>query len=120
MNTSTLVLGASINENRYSNKAIRKLRASKIETFAIGAKKGIVLDVLIETEKREYNNLHTVTLYLNPSRQEAYYSYIIQLQPKRVLFNPGTENPIFIELLKENGIEVDLACTLVLLATDQY
>lgn len=120
MKTPTLVIGASTKEHRYSNKAIRKLRASQVETFAIGATKGSVLDVSIETEKKEYLNIHTVAMYLNPALQEAYYNYVLGLQPKRVIFNPGTENKEFIELLKEQGIEVDLACTLVLLATGQY
>ena len=120
MNTATLVLGASVNENRYSNKAVRKLRAFEVETFAIGASEGRILDVPIETVKKDYKNVHTVTLYLNPARQEAYYNYILALQPKRVIFNPGTENEEFIALLKEHGIEVELACTLVLLATNQY
>ncbi len=120
MNTPTLVIGASTKENRYSNKAIRKLRASHLETFAIGATKGSILDVSIETEKKEYHNIHTVTLYVNPALQKAYYNYVLGLQPKRVIFNPGTENKEFMGLLKEQGIEVDLACTLVLLATGQY
>jgi hypothetical protein len=120
MNTGTLVIGASTNESRYSNQAIRKLRGAKIQTFAIGAKKGKVLDVVIETEQKVYQNVHTVTLYLNPERQKGYYAYILKLQPKRIIFNPGTENDEFMEELKRHGIEVDLACTLVLLATNQY
>lgn len=120
MGKSTLVLGASVNTWRYSNKAILKLRERKIETFAIGVEKGTVLDVHIETEKVAYKNLHTITLYLNPTRQRAYYKYILKLKPIRVIFNPGTENTELMNLLKENSIEVEAACTLVLLSTDQY
>lgn len=120
MSTATLVLGASVNTNRFSNRAILKLRAHKIETFAIGAKKGKVLDVIIETEKVAYENLNTVTIYLNPTRQKEYYKYLIKLKPKRVIFNPGSENSELIMLLKENEIEVKIACTLVLLSIDQY
>jgi len=120
MNKSTLVLGASVNTSRFSNRAILKLRAHKIVTFAIGAKKGDVLDVVIETDKVAYDNLHTVTLYLNPTRQEAYYAYLLKLKPTRVIFNPGTENTTLMNLLRENAIEVEVACTLVLLNIGQY
>ena len=120
MEKSTLVLGASVNTRRYSHKAIFRLRDRKIETFAIGAKKGKVLDVVIETDKVEYNNLHTVTLYLNLARQKEYYSYILKLKPIRVIFNPGTENIELMELLKKNNIKTEVACTLVLLSTNQY
>jgi len=116
----TLVIGASLKENRYSNIAIHRLTSHKIETVAIGLRKGEVKGVKIETEQIAFKNIHTVTLYLNPSRQEPYYDYIIKLQPKRVIFNPGTENPEFYNRLKKAGIEVEVACTLVLLSTNQY
>ena len=120
MKKPTLVLGASVNAGRYSNMAICKLRERKMETFGIGVKKGTVLDVVIETEKQKYKDLHTITVYLNPIRQKEYYSYILDLKPKRVIFNPGTENTEFMSLLKENGIEVLIACTSVLLSINQY
>ncbi|WP_299668671.1 CoA-binding protein [uncultured Polaribacter sp.] len=120
MQQKTLVIGASLNENRYSNRAIKKLKASKIDVVAIGLKKGIVANVTIDTEKIAYENIDTVTLYLNPKRQEEYYNYIMSLNPKRVIFNPGTENVNFVKLLKENHIESEFACTLVLLETNQY
>lgn len=120
MEKSTLVLGASENTGRYSNMAIRKLRGRKIETFAIGARNGNVLDVDIETKKLSYKNINTVSLYLNPTRQKEYYKYILELKPRRVIFNPGTENNEFVELLISNGIETEEACTLVLLNTNQY
>lgn len=120
MRKTTLILGASENTSRYSNMAIKKLREHKIETFAIGAKKGNVLDVNVETQKLVYKNLDTVSLYLNPTRQKAYYKYVLELKPKRVIFNPGTENTEFEQLLELNGIEVENACTLVLLNTNQY
>ncbi|MDG1039724.1 MAG: CoA-binding protein [Polaribacter sp.] len=120
MKKTTLVLGASLNIERYSNKAVQKLRANSIEVFAIGAKKGTVVDVAIETEKVLFSDVDTVTLYLNPNRQKAYFSYVLKLQPRRVIFNPGTENLEFESLLKENGIETEVACTLVLLSINQY
>ncbi len=120
MNKTTLVLGASVNTERYSNKAIYKLRANNIKVFALGAKKGTVLDVTIEVEKTPFKDVDTVTLYLNPTRQKEYYEYIIGLKPTRVIFNPGTENSEFEKLLKEKNIETEVACTLVLLSINQY
>lgn len=116
----TLVLGASLKPNRYSNMAIVKLKQFQIETVALGLKSGMAENVLIETEKKIFDKIHTVTLYLNPKRQEEYYDYIIGLNPKRVIFNPGTENPELYKLLDEHHIQYEIACTLVLLSTNQY
>lgn len=120
MKKKTLVVGASTNPERYSNKAIKSLKNNAVETIALGLRKGEVASVAIETEKLPFNNVHTVTLYLNSKRQEDYYNYIISLNPKRVIFNPGTENTEFYKLLDANNIETEVACTLVLLATNQY
>ena len=87
---------------------------------AIGLKRGEVAGVNITTEKEDFKDIDTVTLYLNPKRQQEYYDYIISLHPKRVIFNPGTENREFYELLRNKNIEVEVACTLVLLGTNQY
>lgn len=120
MQKKTLVLGASLKEARYSFKAINKLKENNIPVVALGLRKGKVAAIVVDTEMVPYKNIDTVTLYLNPKRQEAYYSYIINLQPKRVIFNPGTENTYFVKLLQENNIESEVACTLVLLAINQY
>lgn len=120
MKNVTLVFGASLKPERYSYKAIHRLRDNNQEVVAFGLKGGKVADVEIDTELKNYKNVKTVTLYVNPKRQEAYYNYIVSLQPERVIFNPGTENLAFVELLKENNIEAEIACTLVLLATNQY
>lgn len=120
MKKVTLVVGASTNPNRYSNIAIRRLTDKNEAVVALGLRKGKVFDVVIDDEKKDYKNIDTVTLYLNPKRQEAYYKYIIGLKPRRVIFNPGTENDEFIRLLVENNIEAEVACTLVLLSTNQY
>ena len=119
-NKKTLVLGASENTARYSNMVINKLIGSEHSVVAIGQKEGEVEGVKIQTKQIPFTNIHTVTLYLNPSRQRDYYNYIVSLQPKRVVFNPGTENPEFYQLLKLNNIQVEIACTLVLLSTKQY
>ena len=116
----TLVIGASLKEVRYSNIAIKKLRSFEHPVLAIGLRKGQIEDVNIETEMVPFKEVNTVSLYLNPKRQESYYDYIISLKPERVIFNPGTENPNFYNLLKNEGIAYEEACTLVLLSTRQY
>lgn len=120
MGKKTLVFGASLKPNRYSNYAIQKLVNSSHEVVAFGLKTGEVAGVNIDTQLKPYKNIDTVTLYLNPKRQVAYYNYIVSLNPKRVIFNPGTENPEFYNILKENNIYFEAACTLVLLSTNQY
>lgn len=120
MSKKTLVLGASTKVERYSNIAITRLRKFNIETVAIGLREGVVEDVKIHKELVPFKGIGTVTLYLNPLRQQQYYDYIIGLKPSRVIFNPGTENPKFIAMLEENAIEAEVACTLVLLGTGQY
>ena len=120
MKKKTLVFGASTNPGRYSNIAIRRLLDKRQETLAFGLKEGTVSGVVIDTELIAYPDVDTVTLYVNPARQEDYYDYLIDLEPRRVIFNPGTENPAFYKLLQDQGIEVEVACTLVLLATNQY
>jgi uncharacterized protein len=116
----TLVLGASDNPDRYSYLAVNKLRNHGIETVAIGRKKTKVADVEVGTEKKDFQNIDTVTLYLNPQNQKEYYSYILSLHPKRIIFNPGAENEELKELAKANGINPIEACTLVLLSTNQF
>lgn len=116
----TLVLGASMNPDRYSNLAINRLVSHGHTVEAVGLREGEVAGVNISTEKENFDDIDTVTLYLNPKRQEEYYDYIVSLKPKRVIFNPGTENSEFYKILKEKNIENEVACTLVLLGTDQY
>ena len=116
----TLVLGASMKPHRFSHKAVRKLKEYDHEVVAYGLKEGEISEIQIDTELVEYSDIHTITLYLNSSIQVDFYEYIISLQPKRVIFNPGTENPKFYKLLTEKNIEHEVACTLVLLASNQY
>lgn len=116
----TLVIGASTNPSRYSFMAIQKLTNYGHPVMAIGNKVGEVSGVKIITEKVIFENIDTVTLYLNKKNQEIFYDYIIGLNPKRVIFNPGTENVILENLLTENHIAFEEACTLVLLSIGKY
>ena len=120
MKKKTLLIGASLNPGRYSNFVIQKLTAHGHEVVAIGKKAGEIAGVNIDTEQLPFKDLDTVTLYLNPMNQKAYYDYIINLKPKRVIFNPGAENPELYKILRENNIPFESACTLVLLSTNQY
>jgi len=116
----TLVLGASLNPARYSNMAINRLTQNGHSVKAVGQREGVVNEIPITKEKIAFKEIDTITLYLNSKRQADYYEYIISLKPRRVIFNPGTENPEFYKILKENNIEFEIACTLVLLGTNQY
>ena len=116
----TLVLGASLKHERYSNIAIRKLNIKRNEVLAIGLRAGKVDNIQIHKKLLSFKNIHTITLYINNKRQKEYYDYIISLKPKRVIFNPGTENIELYQLLDKESIDYIEACTLVLLSTNQY
>ncbi len=119
----TVVLGASPNPNRASFVAVRKLVDAGEEVVALGRRPGTIGTVAIQTDWPEAEALRpvdTVTLYLNPEVQPQYYDYILALQPRRIIFNPGTENAELAALARQQGIEPVVACTLVLLSLGQY
>lgn len=116
----TLVIGASENPSRYSNIAINRLIQLGHPVVAIGLREGEVAGIPFSSEKRQFEEIDTVTLYLGAKHQPDYYDYVVSLNPKRVIFNPGTENPDFYKILKEHDIFAEVACTLVLLGTNQY
>lgn len=116
----TLVLGASDNPQRYSNMAMTRLRSKGHPVVAIGRRPTTVGDVAVDTEKKAFTGVDTVTLYLSPRLQQEYYDYILSLHPKRIIFNPGTENDELARLAQANGIQPLEACTLVLLSTGQF
>jgi len=116
----TLVLGASDNPSRYSYLAIQRLRSHGHPVVAIGRRYTKVVDVNITKDKEPTADIDTVTLYMNPRHQQEYYDYILSLKPKRIIFNPGTENDELVKLAREKNISTMEACTLVLLSTGQY
>jgi len=120
MQKKTLVLGASDNEERYSNMAVKKLVAHHHPVIAVGRKNTIINGIEVTKELVQAEGVDTVTLYLNPTAQKEYYDYILSLQPKRIIFNPGTENDELVELAKAHNIQPLEACTLVMLNTGQY
>ena len=117
---NTLVFGASLKPYRYSYVAIKRLVDAGEEVLAFGLREGRVSGVKIETSCAHFGEVDTIALYMNPKRQREFYDTILHLRPRRVIFNPGTENPEFYDLLAAADIEVEVACTLVLLSIGQY
>lgn len=116
----TLVLGASGNPSRYSYLAIQRLRAHGHPVVAVGRRHAKVADVNVDTTQEPFDQVDTITLYLNQKNQKEYYDYILSLHPKRIIFNPGAENQELASLARKNNIIPMEACTLVLLSIGQY
>ncbi len=116
----TIVIGASENTERYSNRAVRQLKQHGNPVVAIGLKEGEIDGTKIQTGFPKIENVDTVTLYVGEKNQPAYYDYILSLKPVRVIFNPGAENPDFKKKLEKAGIEAPEACTLVMLSIGNY
>jgi predicted CoA-binding protein len=116
----TLVLGASGNPSRYSYLAVQRLRSHGHPVVAIGRRRARVADTDIITEKEPVKDIDTVTLYMNKQHQQEFHDYILSLNPKRIIFNPGAENDELERMAAEKGIKTMDACTLVMLSTNQY
>jgi len=117
---NTLVLGASLKDGRYSNLAVNKLAERNIPVTAFGLREGFIGDVPVQTDLKNISNIDTVSLYISPKHQNDYVSFLLQLRPRRIIFNPGTENETLYAILKKENIDYEEACTLVLLSTNQY
>lgn len=116
-----MVIGASTNPSRYAYLAVSRLLEKKYEVIPLGIEAGMIAGVRIETERKSFSNVHTVTLYINPAIQKEYYDYILNtIKPQRLIFNPGTENREFEKSAAAKGIQTVEACTLVLLSTGQF
>jgi len=120
MGKKTLVLGATPNEGRYANLAANRLVRSGHAIVNVGLKSGEIAGVPIEKPGAIHNDIDTITLYVGPQHQEELYDYIIDTHPKRIIFNPGTENSELRKMANEKGIETEYACTLVLLSIGKY
>lgn len=112
---NTLVIGGSLKPERYSNKAIKKLQDFGHNVLAIGLRQGEVNNTFIKTGFPKFENIHTVSMYIGADKQARYFDYLVNLNPKRVIFNPGSENEALAETLRSNDIEVIEHCTLVML-----
>lgn len=120
MEKTTLVLGASLNPERYSYMAVRKLKFNHYKVVAVGLREGEIFGVHVDKPFTRFEAIHTITLYMGPRVLAQYHDYILQMKPSRVIFNPGSEDRKFAERLVNAGIEVVEACTLIMIASDQY
>ena len=118
----TVIIGATNNPSRYAYLAAQMLDQYTHEFVPVGIRKGEVFGrpILNITEKPEVDNVDTVTLYIGPQHQKEWYDYILSLKPRRIIFNPGTENPEFEKMAERAGAEALEACTLVMLRTGQF
>ncbi|MBK5278000.1 MAG: CoA-binding protein [Bacteroidia bacterium] len=118
----TIIIGATTNPSRYAYLAAKMLDHYKHEFIPLSIKKGMLFGrpILNLIEKPKLNDVDTVTLYIGPQHQQEWYDYILSLKPKRIIFNPGTENPEFEKMVEAAGIEALEACTLVMLRSGQY
>lgn len=119
-NKKTLILGASADSTRYAYLAAERLSFSGHSIINVGQKTGTVAGVPIEIPNLIHSDIHTITLYINPVKQQLLYDYIFKTNPKRIIFNPGTENEELRKLANAQGIATEYACTLVLLSLGQY
>lgn len=119
-NKKTLIIGATTKPEKAAFKAIQMLVDRGHSVLALGQNMGEVAGIKIKTKAIPVTNIDTVSMYINATRQRDYYNYIVEAKPKRVIFNPGTENPEFYQLLELNNIKVEVACTLVLLTLNKY
>lgn len=116
----TMVIGASPNSDRFSYKAVKLLLKYGHPVEAIGIKNGFIENIEIKKGQPIIPDIHTITMYIGPDRQSEYYEYILNLQPKRIIFNPGTENSEFKSRVIAAGIKVVEDCTLVMLNNDRF
>lgn len=116
----TLILGATPTEGRYAYLASNRLVRNGHTIVNVGLKEGTVAGIAIEKPEAIHSDIDTITLYIGPQHQQQLYDYILKTHPKRIIFNPGTENPELKGMAEKDGIATEEACTLTLLATGQY
>lgn len=118
----TVVVGATSNPGRYAYLATNMLKEYEHEVVPLGITGGAVagLDILDIRDKPAIEGVDTITLYIGPHRQPEWYDYLLSLKPRRIIFNPGTENEEFEKRAAAEGVEAEQACTLVLLRSRQY
>ncbi|MCD6067738.1 MAG: CoA-binding protein [Bacteroidetes bacterium] len=120
MNKPTVVIGASDNPDRYAYKATVSLQSHGHTVYPVGLKDGEINGIKMTADRSFIPDVHTVTMYVGPKNQPSWYEYILSLKPKRIIFNPGAENPDLVKLAVQQGIECEESCTLVMLSIDRY
>ena len=119
-NKKTLILGATPDSSRYAYLAASRLVKAGHDIINVGIKKGEIAGVPIEPAGIIHTDVNTITLYIGSHNQPPLYNYILDTHPKRIIFNPGTENNELRKMANERGIETEYACTLVLLSIGEY
>ena len=118
----TVIIGATPNASRYAYLAAERLTEHQHEIVPVGIKRGEVFgkSILPIREHPIIIDVDTITLYIGPVHQPEYYNYLLGLKPARIIFNPGTENEEFMALARQQGVEVVIGCTLVMLGVGNY
>ena len=118
----TVIIGASPNPSRYANMAAGMLEEYGHEIVPVSIKRGEVNGhpILDIRQQPEINDVDTVTMYVGPRNQLQIYDYLLGLKPRRMIFNPGTENYDLMQMAANEGIDVVEGCTLVMLRSGQY
>jgi len=121
-NTKILILGASTNPARFSYIAANALSGKGYDIVPVGLRPGVVngKSILDIRKRPQVDDVDTIALYMNPKNQSAYLEYILGLDPRRIIFNPGTENNVLIDMAEKQGVKVVLDCTLVMLRSDYF
>lgn len=119
--STVAVLGASDNPERTAYQAVERLLSNHHRVIPVSPKGGEILGLPVVSALGQISDpVDTLTLYVGPDRQGALLDDIVALKPRRVIFNPGTENPPIYPQLQQAGIAVQEACTLVLLGARQF
>lgn len=118
----TVIIGSTPKPFKYAQQAAQMLNERNYEFVPMGIMEGQVLgrEILNIYDQPKVDGVDTVTLYINPQRQKEWYNYLLGLQPRRIIFNPGTENQELKNLAEKQGIECLEACTLVMLSIGSY
>ncbi len=118
----TVIIGATPNTARYAYAAAQRLTECQHEIVPVGIKQGELFgqEILPIREHPIISEVDTITMYIGPRHQPEYYKYLLNLNPHRIIFNPGSENEEFMALAKDKGIEVVSGCTLVMLGVGIY
>ncbi|MGM0612939.1 MAG: CoA-binding protein [Bacteroidota bacterium] len=116
----TIVLGVSPDPKKRAHRVCKKLMEKGHTIVPLGIREGKVNNIPIITNTNNPQKAHTIVIFLRASRQKAWLSYILASNPKRIIFNPGSENPELVEIAKEREIDVLYGCTLLMLSSNRY
>jgi len=115
------LLGASNKPDRYAYRALKNLLVAGHEVYPVNPALKEIEGTKVYAKLSDIpEKIDTLTLYVGPERNILMKDEIIALKPRRVVFNPGTENPALQEALQAAGIFPQVACTLVMLSINTF